>query len=92
MSKKGNNKKSKKEEIKDDAQLSIDDVKEIEETKIEENTTTEEVEDKLEENNEVIEEINSDADYIHDESIISDEAFKRQLKEQKYEWRLWIEI
>lgn len=84
MSKKGNSKKSKNESIKDDAQLSIDDVKEIEETKIEENTITEEVEDKLEENNEVIEETNSDADYIHDESIISDEAFKRQLKEQKY--------
>ena len=85
MSKKGNNKKSKNEIIKDDAQLSIDDVKEIEKITAEENPTiTEEVEDKLEENNEVIEESNSDADYIHDESIISDEAFKRQLKEQKY--------
>ena len=50
MSKKGNNKKSKNEIIKDDAQLSIDDVKETEKITAEENPTiTEEVEDKLDE-------------------------------------------
>jgi hypothetical protein len=47
VSKKGNNKKSKNEKIKDDAQLSIDDVKETEKITAEENPTiTEEVEEK----------------------------------------------
>lgn len=75
MSNKENKKKSKSEESIDDSQLTIEDVNKIEDA-----------EDKIEEV-EVIEE-NSDADYIHDESIVSDDEFKKKLKEEKYKEKL----
>ncbi len=77
MSKKENKSKneSNSENIKDDAQLTIDDVNKIED-----------LEDKIEET-EIINE-NSDADYIHDESIVSDDEFKKKLKEEKYKEKL----
>ena len=75
MSNKENKKKSKSEESMDDSQLTIEDVNKIEDA-----------EDKIEEV-EVIEE-NSDADYIHDESIVSDDEFKKKLKEEIYKEKL----
>ena len=69
MGKKENKNNKKSEEIIDKEQVSI----------IEAND-----EDKIESINQEIESNdNSDADYIHDESIITDNEFKKQLKEQK---------
>ena len=69
MGKKENKNNKKSEEIVDNEQLSIQDIND---------------EDKIESINQEIESNeNSDADYIHDESIITDSEFKKQLKEQK---------
>ena len=68
MGKKENKNNKKSEEIVDNEQLSIQDIND---------------EDKIESINQEIESNeNSDADYIHDESIITDSEFKKQLKEQ----------